>query len=518
MIIIPIVLSIFTHLWNLDGFPDIYRDEDHYLRKTMHVLRGLGPQEESTELVSYPLHPFTHPYFGQLFLAAVLGAFGYPDSLVPSADVSSIKNIYLIPRIIMGLLAIVDTFLLFKVTERRYNRTVAFVASILFAVMPITWMLRRVWLEPIQMPFLLSSILFAMYSSSNVRKKQLTSVILSGMFLGLAIFTKVSTFTMIPLIGYLIFSYGKRNPKLVSFWIIPVILIPLAWPGYALWLGQFNGWVDDVLWQSERENNGIIGAITKLFAIDPIFIILAFSGSILSFLKKDIFMILWLIPFLVFSFLLGYVSYWHLIPLLPGFCIAAGQLITFMPRKFKSWKINKILPYLLVSAIGLFGIVSTILLISLNLTSFHYQVISFISKEIQKTTASVNDKNSTGNEDKSPEPKILTVLGRNYWLWIPKYILDKSQATDYRNYYEQGGMQTNKALLVAGEGFVADMVRDNKTAYNTAGISSLFVNSTSIGTIGDNKTEFLNFSRYPYSGLLDLDPKSATSVNIVTNY
>ena len=52
IILIPIVLSAFTHLWNLEGFPGIYRDEDHYLRKTMHVLRGLGPQEGPSELIS----------------------------------------------------------------------------------------------------------------------------------------------------------------------------------------------------------------------------------------------------------------------------------------------------------------------------------------------------------------------------------------------------------------------------------------------------------------------------------
>lgn len=28
----------------------------------MHVLQGLSPQEESNELVSYPLHTFTHPH------------------------------------------------------------------------------------------------------------------------------------------------------------------------------------------------------------------------------------------------------------------------------------------------------------------------------------------------------------------------------------------------------------------------------------------------------------------------
>ena len=44
----------------------------------------------------------------------------------------------------MGILAVVDTFLIYKIAERRYNRNVAFIAAILFAVMPYTWLIRRV--------------------------------------------------------------------------------------------------------------------------------------------------------------------------------------------------------------------------------------------------------------------------------------------------------------------------------------------------------------------------------------
>ena len=72
----------------------------------MYVLRGLGPQEGPTELLSYPQTTYTHPYFGHLFLASVLGVFGYPDSLNPTTDVTSIKEVFLVPRLIMGLLAV----------------------------------------------------------------------------------------------------------------------------------------------------------------------------------------------------------------------------------------------------------------------------------------------------------------------------------------------------------------------------------------------------------------------------
>ncbi len=88
LLAIPLVLSAFTHLWNLDGFPSIYRDEEHYMRKALHVMNGSGPQEGPDDPLSYRAHPYTHPYFGQIFLAVVLGMIGYPDSL----NLSQISN------------------------------------------------------------------------------------------------------------------------------------------------------------------------------------------------------------------------------------------------------------------------------------------------------------------------------------------------------------------------------------------------------------------------------------------
>ena len=67
----------------------------------------------------------------------------------------------------MGLLAVVDTFLVYKISDRMYGRKVAFIASIFFAVMPMTWILRRILLDSILFPFLLSSIFFALYYTKD---------------------------------------------------------------------------------------------------------------------------------------------------------------------------------------------------------------------------------------------------------------------------------------------------------------------------------------------------------------
>jgi hypothetical protein len=79
-------------------------------------MNGSGPQEGPDDPLSYRAHPYTHPYFGQIFLAGVLGMIGYPDSLNPSSDIKSIETLYVVPRVLIGLLAVVDTFLLYKIS------------------------------------------------------------------------------------------------------------------------------------------------------------------------------------------------------------------------------------------------------------------------------------------------------------------------------------------------------------------------------------------------------------------
>src|SRR5215204_7344066 len=198
------------------------------MRRAMQVIEGQGPQESNNTY----FYPYDHPYFGQLFLAGILKIIGYPDLLSPKVgDVHTIEMLYLVPRVIMGLLAVVDTFLIYKIGQLRYNKNVGLLSAAIFAVVPITWMLRRVWLEPIQLPFILLSILFAIYLNKQSTKdsitnylfqKKLITSIFSGIFLGIAIFTKIPAFLFIPLIAFLIFSLSKQNLKYLGLWSIPV--------------------------------------------------------------------------------------------------------------------------------------------------------------------------------------------------------------------------------------------------------------------------------------------------------
>ncbi len=162
LVMIPIALSAYTHLWNPAGFPNLFYDEGVYMRRAMHVMEGLGPQEA---------YYYDHPFFGQIFLASMLTIVGYPESLHPSASLPSMESLYLVPRTLMGILAVIDTLLLYKISERIYNRNVALFGSILFAVLPSTWFTRMILLDSLLLPLLLLSILLALYSHYHKFKK-----------------------------------------------------------------------------------------------------------------------------------------------------------------------------------------------------------------------------------------------------------------------------------------------------------------------------------------------------------
>jgi 4-amino-4-deoxy-L-arabinose transferase-like glycosyltransferase len=124
--------------------------------------------------------------------------------------------------------------------------------------MPITWLLRKILLESLLLPLLLSSILFALYTKDQKRNyniktnKNILIVLLSGIFLGLAILTKIPIFTIIPLVGYLVYTSSNKNWKILGLWLIPVISIPLIWPVDVILIGDFNVWLKDVMWHTER--------------------------------------------------------------------------------------------------------------------------------------------------------------------------------------------------------------------------------------------------------------------------
>lgn len=489
---IPVALCAFTHLWNPVGYPDLHGDEGHYMVKAMSTLEGTGLQ---------PQDRYAAPYFGQLFLAGIFKIIGYPDSMNPvQGDVHSIERIWLVPRILMGLLAVVDTFLIYKIAETRYNRNVAFIASILFAVMPLSWVVRRLFLESIQTPFLLMSVLLAVYiccplvnkgsknrssidgGNGNYKKgnkKNTSLVLLSGIFLGLSIFTKIPVFTMMPLVGFLIYTNSNRNLKNLGLWFIPVILIPLIWPAHAMLTGELDMWFEGILWQtSGRGDQPLDDALISFYKTDPVLLTLAVAGLLFTaIVKKDYFPIVGIIPFLILLYLLGYVSTFHFIPLMPLLCIAAAVLIVDVPNKIcnnKKISIQKMLPFIMVLGIGAFGLITTSLSLSKNLTAAELATSAFISQQLPASQGGICQYVICRSD--------VTLIGNPIYLWLPKYIFDKNY--EQGTFYMSKQIETEKFVLIEDKGFDRQMSGDDRKAQV---LKEIYGKSTLMASFYDDK-------------------------------
>lgn len=514
-ILIPLVLSAYTHLWNPTGFPSIHTDEGHYLRKAIstEIGQGLQPQDR-----------YRAPYFGQIFLAGIFSIIGFPN-VETFGEKNPVEQLYLVPRVIMGVLAVFDTFLLYRITEYRYGRNVAIIASILFAVMPFTWMIRRIFLETIQLPFILTSILLILnlgrghqlQSSSpsqlqlkpqkdmeqpsqlqeNQQQQQLEqtqkqayqseytklTLIISGIFLGLAIFTKIPAFTMIPL-GIIMVYMVTRKKKYVLVWLIPVLLVPMLWPIHATLSGDMNDWIDGVRYQVNRDRP-LINTINTFFQIDPVLFILGMGGLVYAVIKKDYFLLLWTIPIFVFLQAIGYVSSFHLILLLPPFCIAGATMIEKIGNNIANVRLKNMLPYIRIAVIGVFGICSITMLITLNMNSTYYQALAFVLSNLP-------DSNSNATTI-SPADKV-TLIGNPQYFWIPEFVFNKT--FDAKNFYSKTPFKTDKYLMIIDSGFVRILNGDNSSRLNLA------YNAThNLARFEQNITGGTDINKYPFTNL-----------------
>lgn len=479
LVLIPLALSAYTHLWNPVGFPNLFYDEGVYIRRAMHVMEGLGPQEA---------YYYDHPFFGQIFLGGMLTIIGYPESLNPSPDMQSIDSLYQVPRILMGILAVIDTFLIYKISERMYNRNIALFASILFAVMPVAWFTRMILLDSILLPFLLFSIFLAVYATKSKSEKNNKNnnilIVLSGVFLGIAIFTKIPAFTMIPLVAFLIYRNNNRSLKALGIWFVPVILIPLIWPAQSILAGAFTSWTNDVLWQINRENAGLPWIVFLLAITDPFIFAAGFGGLAYSFVRRDYFILLWILPFMAFLGVLGYTNFFYWIPILPALCIGAAKLLFDIIEKSKKIT-QKMLTVAILSSIVVFGLTSTTLLIVTDVTSAQIESAAYVARYLDQT-----EDGAAGNP---------TVVSNPIYSWIFKYVFDKDHIfSDYRDMlYFPVDTAKSRVLLIADPRFTLDIGNEDNQL-----LHELYSNTSTIATFKGKVTNF-DLGLYPYTSMVE---------------
>ena len=441
---IILILAGLTHLWNVVGFP-LYTDEGHYLRRSLVVSKGIGLQEKT----GFYRDAYDHPFFGQLLIGTILRLSGYPN-FVMSQTISSIGLAIAFPRIIIGIFAIIDTFLVFKIAQRVYNTKVASFASLLFSVSPMTWQLRLITLDNIAMPFLLTSILVSLSIQTWNKKwkfhRHISLVLLSGTLLGLAMLTKVPLFTMIPLVGYLVYKNSNhlksRSPlKMVFVWLIPIILIPSIWPLYAISVGEFDLWKHGALHQVEREDRRS-QIMESFFNTDSMLLFLGLAGLIYSFLRKNWIVVLWIVPFLIFVYVHGWFNFFHWVIVLPAFCIAGAKLVFELIHKMKFDRTKKSLTLIMVCAIiaGV-GLFNTFIIINRNIEGVAIRGIAESLDYMDR---------ADGLDDDRIDEKI-TVITNTAHSWIYKYIYNLNYTFDTHRDIGTQKIETKKTIIYQDE-------------------------------------------------------------------
>jgi len=518
---IPLALSAFTHIWNPIGFPAIHPDEGTYMRRALYTLGGLGPHDPLNQFdhTQYSTSSYDHPYFGQIFLASIFRIIGYPDfsNLSTSSDIQSIEILYMTPRILMGLLAVFDTFLVYKIADRWYGNKIALVASILFAVMPLSWLLRRIVLDSIMLSLILISIYFMVsyvkktpsYDYDYAKRNSNYNILLislSGIFLGLAIFTKLPAFSIIPLMGFLFF-YAKspnRTGKMFGLWLAPVILIPLIWPVYAMSVGDLNEWLNGVLWQgSQRQGEGktLGDVVTIFFKLDPVLFFLGIAGIIFGAIKKDFFPLIWSTPYILLMYLVGWATHFHWIFVLPIFCIAAALLLVRSSQYLLRINKNRIVglvPYIAICAVSIFGLVCTMILLTSNLSPAQYQAAAFVSQEIH------NNKHNP------------TVISSPIYSWIFKYVLDKDHVFAHIRDSSQP-IETKQILLITDSTFQHVLYNTGEDKNQIQLIETIYNNITQpIASFRDTVIAY-DTRNYPYINMREADIGGGQII-VQTNY
>jgi len=215
----------------------------------------------------------------------------------------------------------------------------------------------------------------------------------------------------------------------------------LIWPAYSISSGQFNQWLNGTVHQETRgihyEGDKVLSnALNDFFKIDPVLFVLGICGLFYVLIRKDLALVLWVIPYLIFLYVIVWTTYFHLMMVLPAFCIAAAVLLedvlqVIRRRKIKIIVNQKVLLSLLLSSplpvaitlpLGVFGLISSITLIMANHTVHNFVIFAFIIQHLPDFKNNNNNNNSSNDNN-----KVIMIgslyLRSQYWLY--KYAFNK---------------------------------------------------------------------------------------------
>ena len=118
----------------------------------------------------------------------------------------------------------------------------------------------------------------------------------------------------------------------------------------------------------------------------------------------------------------------------PAFCIAPAVIIVDLSKKAGNVKVEKLPPFVVISAIGFFGLASTTMLITQNDTSPYFKAEAFLTKYLLYNS---NEK--------------ITVISNPFYLWIPQYVFHLDH--DYYGFLGVREINTKNLILIVDDDF-----------------------------------------------------------------
>ena len=244
-------------------------------------------------------------------------------------------------------------------------------------------------------------------------------------------------------------------------WLVLVILTVAVWPASAALEGEFDQWMSGVLWQADRINQvrlnalqhytqvalvqdqdpdiltrpaSLLVTVIEVFMMDPILMSLGTVGLAFAAAVRSRFVLLWVVPVLLFFGSVGWVNWFHLGMLWTAMCIAAAALIGGGIKRAYAGGWGPRGQYTLLLAAVL---VAVALGLSTSAVLVHWDATSAYSEAVAFTMQ--NHANS--------DAQIMMQLVDKSWL-SGIYNLTDSGAVDDNSFYNKHPEKTRKIIMV----------------------------------------------------------------------
>jgi hypothetical protein len=311
---------------------------------------------------------------------------------------------------------------------------------------------------------------------SSGNRGHFLTVLFSGVSLGLAIFTKIPAFTMIPIIGYLIWNSNRSRLASIGIWLIPAILIPSFWVFHAGSTDELDVWWNAISGQLHRENRPFFLALYDFFTLDPLITLIAIPSLIYSAIKRDVLVLLLIIPYFAFMYSIGYVVVFHILFFVIIICIAAANFLVDIQRFAAKKKYLQRISIIGIGTIFIFGLYSTTVKVTTDINLNYFGAASFIGHYLESNLKNKSHMLENNNG--------VGIVGNPFYFWIERYKLHNNNG-----YYLSENKFENTQIISVFDRLFRDLINEN--GYRGKVYTKLFTtfDTKKIFSVNNNATD-----------------------------